>query len=79
MVYLLIAIFVLATLAIFFIIVRKKTGQKQPSGIVFIGFLLIVAGIVFGEDRLIGYSLIGCGILLSVLDSIFHHRTGNSQ
>jgi LPXTG-motif cell wall-anchored protein len=32
-----------------------------------LGGTLVVLGIVFGEDRLIGYSFFGVGILLSVV------------
>jgi RsiW-degrading membrane proteinase PrsW (M82 family) len=75
-VYIVTAIIVLAIVAIFFIFVRKKTGQQQPSRIVFIALFLVIAGILFGEDRLIGYSLIGCGVLLSILDIYLNRRKG---
>jgi len=75
-VYIVTAIIVLAILAIFFIFVRKKTGQKQPSRIVFIALFLVIAGILSGEDRLTGYSLIGCGVLLSILDIYLNQRKG---
>jgi len=38
-----------------------------------LGGTLVVLGIVFGEDRLIGYSFFGVGILLSVI-SVFKAR-----
>jgi hypothetical protein len=38
-----------------------------------LGGTLVVLGIVFGEDRLIGYSFFGVGILLSVI-SVFKSR-----
>ncbi len=31
---------------------------------------LVILGIVFGSDRLIGYSFIGAGVLLSVISVI---------
>jgi len=39
-----------------------------------LGSTLVVLGIVFGEDRLIGYSFIGVGILLSVISVIKSRR-----
>ena len=36
---------------------------------------LVVLGILFGEDRLIGYSFIGAGVLLSVVIAIKARRT----
>jgi len=35
-----------------------------------LGSTLVVLGIIFGEDRLIGYSFIGAGVLLSVISVI---------
>jgi hypothetical protein len=32
-----------------------------------VGSILVMLGIVFGEDRLIGYSFIGAGVLLSIV------------
>jgi hypothetical protein len=77
MVYIITAIIALVIIAIFFIFVQKNTGQKQPSGIVYIGLLFIIAGIIFGEDRLFGYSLIGLGAILSIFDIIVKWRRGN--
>ena len=39
-----------------------------------LGGTLVVLGIIFGEDRLIGYSFIGVGILLSVISVIKSRR-----
>jgi len=49
-----------------------------------LGSALVVLGIVFGEDRLIGYSFIGAGVLLSIISGFKlrgksrtqSHRTG---
>jgi len=35
-----------------------------------LGGTLVILGIIFGEDRLIGYSFIGAGVLLSVISLI---------
>ena len=36
-----------------------------------VGMTLVVRGIIFGNtDRLIGYSFIGVGVLLSIIDII---------
>ena len=39
---------------------------------------LTVLGIVFGSDRLIGYSFIGTGVLLSIISGI-KAKKGNSK
>ena len=49
-----------------------------------LGSALVVLGIAFGEDRLIGYSFIGAGVLLSIISGFKlrgksrtqSHRTG---
>ena len=35
-----------------------------------LGSILVMLGIVFGEDRLIGYSFIGAGVLLSIVSAL---------
>jgi len=39
-----------------------------------LGSMLVILGIVFGEDRLIGYSFIGVGVLLSIISIIKSKR-----
>lgn len=68
-IYIAIAIVVLAIIAIFAVYMRKKP-RKQPSKLAMLAILLVVAGIVFGDDRLIGYSLIGVGVILGIIDII---------
>ena len=40
---------------------------------------LVVLGIIFGSDRLIGYSLIGAGVLVSILYWIRSRKRGELQ
>jgi hypothetical protein len=69
-IYIAISVVALAIIAIFVIYIMKKKPQKQPSKLAILGMLLVVIGIVFGDDRLIGYGLIGAGVLLAVIDII---------
>jgi hypothetical protein len=39
-----------------------------------LGGTLVILGIIFGEDRLIGYSFIGAGVLLSIISMIKSRR-----
>ncbi len=39
-----------------------------------LGSSFVVLGIVFGTDRLIGYSFIGAGVLLSIISAIKSRR-----
>ena len=47
-----------------------KKNQKLTT----LGNTLVVLGIVFGTERLIGYSFIGAGVLLSVISMIKSRR-----
>lgn len=69
-IYVLIAIAVLAIIAILLFFVRKDKKQKPLTPLAGLAFGLVIAGIVFGESRLVGYSLVGIGILLAIIDMI---------
>ncbi len=44
-----------------------------------LGSTLVVLGIVFSEDRLIGYSFIGVGVLLSIISAVKSRRKPRMQ
>ncbi len=70
-IYIAIVVAVLAVITILLFFIRKKKKQKQPIRIIPLGMSLVVLGIIFGvSDRLIGYSFIAAGVLLSVIDII---------
>jgi len=73
-VYIALSLVVLAVIAIFVIFTSKKKRQKQPSKLAMFAFLLVISGIVFGDNRLIGYSLIGAGVLLAIIDIITNRK-----
>ena len=51
--------------------VEKEAEEKTHSRLAMLGMTLVVLGIIFGvNDRIIGYSYIGTGVLLSVIDII---------
>jgi hypothetical protein len=50
-----------------------EVERMKSQELMTLGGTLVVLGIVFGEDRLIGYSFFGVGILLSVI-SVFKSR-----
>ena len=55
----------------------RSRAQKQTSQLSMLGMSLITLGIIFGDDRLIGYSFMGAGVLLSVIDAIKNRSTNN--
>lgn len=71
--YILITIAVLALLVIVLIVAGKQM-KSPPTRWAYLAFLLIVAGIVFGENRLIGYGLMGAGILFACIDIFVRDR-----
>jgi asparagine N-glycosylation enzyme membrane subunit Stt3 len=70
-----IAISIIALVAIVVLLLAGRGKQyKKPSNLAILGMSLVVLGIIFGDDRLIGYSFIGVGVLLSVIDAIRNRR-----
>jgi hypothetical protein len=68
--YILISIlaFLIVAVLVFFISRnRQKNHLTLMAGLAF-GF--IVAGVIFGENRVIGYGLMGIGLIISVVDII---------
>jgi len=52
------------------ILLTSKEGSKEDYALLTLGPTLVVLGIIFGDDRLIGYSFIGVGVLLSIISAI---------
>jgi hypothetical protein len=48
--------------------------QMRNKELPTLAFTFIILGIVFAEDWLIGYSLIGAGVLLSIVSAIKSRR-----
>jgi hypothetical protein len=59
---------VILFLALIFISIQKSK-PKRLSVLASIAFGFIVAGIVFGENRSISYSMLAIGIILSAADA----------
>ena len=69
-VYILVSIIILAIIAILVFIVRKNKKEQRFTPLASFAFAFILAGIFFGEERLIGYGLIGIGVILAIIDII---------
>jgi hypothetical protein len=68
-IYIAIAIVVLAVIAVVMFFVRKERPKKLTP-LAGLAFAFIIAGIAFGDSRLVGYSLIGVGVVIAVVDII---------
>jgi len=72
-----IAISIIALVVIVVLLLISRLKEKQllnPSNLLILGMSCVVLGIIFGDDRLIGYSFIGVGVLLSVIDAIRNRK-----
>jgi hypothetical protein len=68
--WLIISIAIVVILLATFFLVRKRKQTSQRNPLLILGIALIALGILFGEDRLVGYSFIGVGVLLSIISAI---------
>ena len=74
-VWIAISIIALVVIVVLLLISRRKGKQLlNPSNLLIFGMSCVVLGIIFGDDRVIGYSFIGVGVLLSVIDAIRNRK-----
>ncbi|MBS3079084.1 hypothetical protein J4218_03110 [Candidatus Pacearchaeota archaeon] len=76
--YILISIIVLLIIAIL-VFVIKGNKKKKFNYLFGLAFAFILAGIIFGDNRLIGYVLIGIGILIAIIDIIKNGASDNQR
>jgi len=68
--WLIIAVAIVIVLLAVVFLTRKKKRTNKDNALVTLGMVFVVLGIIFGEDRLLGYSFIGVGVLLSIISAI---------
>ncbi len=62
------AVLAIVAIAVFF---KKKNKKEQTlSPLAGLAFAFILAGLIFGDNRLIAYSLLGIGIILAIIDIV---------
>lgn len=64
-----VSIVVLAVIALVLFLLNKNRRDKRLTPLASLAFGFVLAGILFSEDRLIGYGLMGVGVLLAVIDA----------
>ncbi len=67
-IYILISILVLLIIGIIIFLIKKNKNQKPLTFLAGLAFAFVLAGTIFGDNRLIGYSLIGIGVFLAIID-----------
>ena len=65
--YIGISIAVFIVILVLLIVNRQKS--HRISNLTMLGMTMVVLGIIFGNSRLVGYPLIGVGVLLSLIDA----------
>ena len=68
-VWLIVGIAVLLALLGIVFLIRKQRTVKQ-NALVTLGMMFVVLGILFGDDRLLGYAFIGVGVLVSIISVV---------
>jgi hypothetical protein len=66
--YIIISIVVLAIIAFLVYLAGRNKPKSGLSKLAALSFAFIIAGIIFGENRMVGYSLLGIGVLLALID-----------
>ncbi|MAT41879.1 MAG: hypothetical protein CL609_06025 [Anaerolineaceae bacterium] len=73
-IYIITSILILVIIAILFFFTNKNKTKKRLSGLASLSFGLIITGIVFGDNRLVGYSLIGAGVVFAIIDIFIKNK-----
>lgn len=70
-----VSIVVLAIVALLVFVVVKGRKENRLTSLASLAFAFVLAGVIFGDDRLIGYSLLGVGVILAVVDMFKRSRS----
>ncbi len=65
--YIYVALITLAAIALVVLILKTSAKNRQLSPIAGLSFVILLAGIVFGDEQWLGYGLMAVGISLAVL------------
>ena len=69
-IYIAISIAVLAVIALLVVFLGKSKKENRLTPLAGLAFGFILAGIIFGDNRLIGYSLLAIGVIIAVIDIV---------
>ncbi len=71
--YIIVSVIVLLIIALSAFFTGNKKKRLTPTA--GLAFSFVIAGIVFGDSRLIGYSLIAIGVILALTDIFNRSKT----
>jgi len=69
LIWILISIVVLLIIGILVFVLKKNKRQKLTPLASF-AFVFVLAGIIFRDNRIVGYPLIGIGVVLAIIDMV---------
>ena len=69
-IYILMVIIAFALIAVLLFMLNKNKKETVISPLAGISFNLVLAGLFFGEHRIISYILVGVGIILTAVDIV---------
>ena len=66
--YILLSVAALAVIVFLLLFLNKNRGKTRLTPLASLAFGFVLAGALFGKERLIGYGLMSVGVLLAVVD-----------
>jgi hypothetical protein len=72
--YILISIAVLMVIVLLLFIVGKGRKTAKLTPLAGLAFAFVLAGVFFGQNRIVGYGLLGIGVILAVIDIVMGLR-----
>lgn len=74
--YILVAIVVLIAVMILAFVIGHRQPHTRLTPLAGLAFAFALAGVLFGENRIIGYGLLGIAVILAIMDLVQHSRSG---
>jgi hypothetical protein len=69
-IYIAVSIIVLAIIAVVALLLSRRKGDFKLTPLMGLSWGFVMAGIVFGDGRLVGYGLLGVGVVLAIVDVV---------
>lgn len=73
-IFVILSIMALVTIVAFVFLIRRNPNRKRLSPLTGVAFAFIIAGMLFEDNRFMGYALLGVGIIISIIDIIIKFR-----
>ena len=74
-IFIAISVVVLIVVVVLVFFVKKGKKESKLTPLAGLAFVCILAGILFGGEQLVGYALLGVGVILAIIDMIGRFRS----